>query len=57
MSLLYGISDGLTSTSTTSTAHQEGGRVEVGFVYLEGKEEQNLNDINIRVKKKKLHIK
>ena len=54
MSLFYGISDGLTSNVRTSTAHREGGRDEVGFVYIEGKEEeQNLNDINILVKKKK----
>jgi hypothetical protein len=44
------ISDGLTSTVRTSTAHREGRRDEVGFVYLEGKEEgQNLNDISILV--------
>jgi hypothetical protein len=48
--LFYGISDGLTPTVRTSRAHQEGGREEVGFVYLEGKEEeQNLNDISILV--------
>lgn len=52
MSLFYGISDGLTSNVRTSTAHREGGRDEVGFVYLEGKaEEGNLNDISILVLK------
>ena len=35
MWLLYGISDGLTSTVTASTAQREGGRDGVGFVYLE----------------------
>jgi hypothetical protein len=46
--LSYGISDGLTSTVRTSTAHREGGTEEVDFVYLEGKkEEQNLNDVSI----------
>jgi hypothetical protein len=38
MSLFYGVSGGLTSNVATSTAHREGGRDEVGLVYLDGKE-------------------
>jgi hypothetical protein len=55
--LFYCISDGLSSTVRTSTAHPEGGRDEVGFVYLEGKEEQYINDISILVKKNHIHSK